>query len=483
MPACRQEEVSVASNEPSREMLEQLLGRELRRRDFLRWSAAAATSAGLASFLAACNPAASTAAPSVLSVATPAGSAAAVASPSAAASFGRTIKIGYVSPKTGPLAPFAEADDFILNGIQQAYGAGLVIGGITHPIQVVTKDAQSDSNVAAQVASSLILDDKVDLMLVASTPDMTNPVADQCEANGVPCISSVAPWQPYYLGRQKDPANPKPFAWTYHFFWGLEDIIAVFLDMWGQVPTNKSIGGLWPNDPDGNAWSDPAHGFPPAFASAGYTLKDPGRYADGTSDFSAQISAFKAAKVEILTGVPIPPDFTTFYKQAAQQGFKPKVASVGKALLFPSSVEALGDLGLDLSSECWWSPSHPFSSSLTGATAKALADSYTSATQKQWTQPIGFVHALFEVTADALKRTTNIEDKGSIRDAIKATSLNTIVGKVDWTTGQPVPNVSKTPLVGAQWRKGTTFQYDLVIVSNKDHPEIPAGGTMELIAG
>jgi branched-chain amino acid transport system substrate-binding protein len=46
-----------------------------------------------------------------------------------------------------------------------------------------------------------------------------------------------------------------------------------------------------------------------------------------------------------------------------------------------------------------------------------------------------------------------------------------------------VPNVSKTPLVGAQWRKGTTFQYDLVIVSNKDHPEIPAGGKMELIAG
>jgi hypothetical protein len=217
MPACRQEEVSVASNEPSREMLEQLLGRELRRRDFLRWSAAVATSAGLASFLAACNPAASTTAPSVAAsvapVATPAGSVAAAATPSAAATFGRTVKIGYVSPKTGPLAPFAEADDFILNGIQQTVGAGLLIGGITHPIQVVTKDAQSDSN-----------------------------VADQCEANGVPCISSVAPWQPYYLGRQKDAANPKPFAWSYHFFSGLKDIIAVFLDMWGQDSTNKSIG-------------------------------------------------------------------------------------------------------------------------------------------------------------------------------------------------------------------------------------------------
>ena len=43
-----------------------------------------------------------------------------------------------------------------------------------------------------------------------------------------------------------------------------------------------------------------------------------------------------------MTGVPIPPDFTTFWKQAAQQGFKPKIASIGKALLFPASVDALG---------------------------------------------------------------------------------------------------------------------------------------------
>ena len=58
----------------------------------------------------------------------------------------------------------------------------------------------------------------------------------------------------------------------------------------------------------------------------------------------------------------IPPDFTTFWNQALQQGFKPKVASVGKALLFPVAVEALGKNGNNLSSEVWWSPHHPFKS-------------------------------------------------------------------------------------------------------------------------
>ncbi|HEY1282544.1 MAG TPA: ABC transporter substrate-binding protein, partial [Acidimicrobiales bacterium] len=202
-----------------------------------------------------------------------------------------TIKVGYVSPKTGPLAAFAEADDFIFNGIKDATKDGIRVGDKSYKLEIIAKDSQSDPNRAGEVASSLILDDGINLMLVGNTPETTNPVADQCEANGMPCISSLAPWQPWYFrSPSADPA--KPYTWTYHFFWGLEDIIAVFLGMWETVQTNKKIGALYPNDGDGNAWGDSAKGFPPAFAAAGYTLVDPGRYPDGTTDFSAQIGQF-----------------------------------------------------------------------------------------------------------------------------------------------------------------------------------------------
>jgi branched-chain amino acid transport system substrate-binding protein len=299
----------------------------------------------------------------------------------------------------------------------------------------------------------------------------------------------VAPGPPKYQGRQAPntaPPDSKPFTWTYHFFWGLEDVISVFLDMWSQVETNKIVGGLFPNDGDGNAWGDPVVGFPTPLKDAGYTLVDPGRYENLTSDFSAQIGTFKKENVQVLTGVPLPPDFTTFWTQAAQQGFKPKVASIGKAILFPASVEALGpDLGDGLSSEVWWSPSHPFKSSLTTGSAKSLADSYTSDPGKLWTEPIGFAHAMFEVAADALKRAASVDDKAAIRDAIKATSLDTIVGKVAWDgTGLPpfaAANVAKTPLVGGQWGKGTSTMYEITLVSNKDHPEIPTAGKMRPI--
>lgn len=393
---------------------------------------------------------------------------------------GRKLKIGFVTPKTGPLAPFAEADSFVIEQMRKLFASGLDIGGVNYPVEIVVKDSQSNPNRAAGVATDLIVKDKIDLMLVSSTPETTNPVSDQCELNRKPCISTVAPWQPWFFTRGGK--ADKGFDWTYHFFWGLEDLIAVFDSMWAGAGTNKVVGGLWPNDGDGNAWGDAKLGFPPVLQKHGYTVVDPGRYQNLTADYSAQIARYKDAKAEILTGVPIPPDFTTFWNQAMQKGFRPKVATVGKALLFPSSVEALGDNGDGLSCEVWWTPKHPFKSSLTGQNAGELADAYEAAVKKQWTQPLGFAHALFEVAVDVLKRAKDLDSAASIRDAIAATRLDTIVGPIDWQGG-PVRNVAKTPLVGGQWRRGGKYKYELVIVDNSLAAAIPVQDTLKPIGG
>jgi len=399
--------------------------------------------------------------------------------PLAIAAPGGKIKLGYVSPQTGPLAAFGEADKFVIGEMQALLKAGITVAGKNYPVEIIVKDSQSNPNKAGESAADLILKDKVDLMLVASTPETTNPVSDQCELNEVPCISTVAPWQPWFFTRGGKP--DKGFDWTYHFFWGLEDVIAVFTNLWKSAATNKSVGGLFPNDGDGNAWGDAKLGFPPVLAKEGFKLTDPGRFQNLTADFSAQIAAFKKASAEIVTGVVIPPDFKTFWTQAKQQGFKPKVVSVGKALLFPTAVEALGDLGDGLSTEVWWTPNHPFKSSLSGASAGQLAAAYEKATGKQWTQPLGFAHALFEVAVDTLKRSKSLDDKAAIRDALAAANLATIVGPVAWGKG-PVKNVAKTPLVGGQWVKGSKNKYDLVIVNNQTAPAIPTAGQLKLMA-
>src|ERR1700712_3881763 len=69
----------------------------------------------------------------------------------------RKIKIGYVSPQTGPLAPFGEADKFVIEGIRQALKNGIAIGGKNHPVEIIVKDSQSNPNRAGEVAGDLIL--------------------------------------------------------------------------------------------------------------------------------------------------------------------------------------------------------------------------------------------------------------------------------------------------------------------------------------
>ena len=449
-----------------------LVERDLTRRRFLRGVGLGGAAIGMAPILAACRSDDDGGGSETGSQTGATG---------ATAPTGEPIKVGYVSPTTGALAPFGAADAYVLGAIQPLFDKGFTIAGETRAIQVIAKDSQSDPNRAAEVASELITQDQVSLMLVSSTPETTNPVSGQCEASGVPCISTVAPWQPWFLGQQADPANPVPFTYAYHFFWGLEDIEAVFLEMWNSLNTNKTVAGLFPNDGDGNAWADPDLGFPAFFTPEGYTIVDPGRYENGTQDFSAQISEFKDAGAQILTGVPIPPDFTNFWQQANQQGFVPKIASVGKALLFPASVDALGDLGEGMSTEVWWTPTYPFSSSLTDQSAGELAGAYTADTEQQWTQPLGFAHALLEVAADVLQRTSDVTPD-AIVESIKATDLDTIVGTIQWT-GEPVPNVAKTKLAGGQWKTGSDFPYDLVVVSNTAIPEVPIGGELEAIPG
>ncbi|HSO50175.1 MAG TPA: ABC transporter substrate-binding protein, partial [Acidimicrobiia bacterium] len=76
------------------------------------------------------------------------------------------------------------------------------------------------------------------------------------------------------------------------------------------------------------------------------------------------------------------------------------------------------------------------------------------------------------------------EDKQSILDAVAGTSMETLVGPVDWTTPGPVPNVTTTPLVGGQWVLGSgDFKYDLLVVDNSQTPSVPLTGEIKPIGG
>jgi len=393
---------------------------------------------------------------------------------------GRAVKIGMVSPQTGPIAAFGEADQWVLSEIRKSLAGGIKIAGEDHPVEIIYKDSQSNPNRASEVAAQLINNDKIDIMVASSTSDTVNPVSDLCELNGVPCITSDDPWETWFFGRKGNPQ--KGFDWTYHFFWGFGMVGNLFADMWLSLPTNKTLGLMFTNDPDGIAANDEQHGLPPLFRSKGFNVVNLGLYPPLADDFTAQITALKNANAEVCCGIFNPPQFVTFWTQCAQQGYHPKIMTPPKAILFPSAVEALGARGTGTSTEVWWSQHHPFKSGLTGQTAQQFCDAYTAATGKQWTQPIGFKHANIEVAIDVLKRAKKLEAE-AIRDAIPATDYQSLVGPITFKGGpsNPVKNVCTTPLVGGQWKPGKKFKYDLHVVYNQTAPNIPLDSAFEPI--
>ena len=454
------------------------LDRPLTRRTLLKGLGVGLAGMSAASLIEACSPGASTAPSAAASTAptSAASAAASVAAGSAGPSAGK-ITIGFVTPQTGQLAGFASGDAFVVDRIRasDAYTKGFQVGGKKYDVEIVVKDSQSDPNRASQVAQELILQDKADMVVTTSTPETTNPVAQICEAQGVPCLSTVVPWQAWFFGRQADPAKPVPFKYTTMFFFGAETFGGCFVPMWDRIPTNKVVGGMFPNDADGNAFRGV---WPDVIKQAGYTFVDGGPYPDGTTDFTAMISAFKAANVEIFINAPLPPDFNTFWKQAAQQGFKPKLATVAKVLLFPADTEALGDLVNNIATDCWWGPFMPYKSSLTGESSKDLADAYQAASGKQWLQSLGSTYSLFEVAELAFAAVQDPHAKDAVAAALGTVQYSGICGPLDFAKG-PQPGIGMMRPVGVQWKKGTTYPWEMVVVDNSLNSDVPTGGNLE----
>jgi len=386
-----------------------------------------------------------------------------------------TVKIGLVGPKTGPLALFYEEMGWAIEATRKHTGNSITINGTKHPLEIVAKDSQSNPNRASEVTQELILKDKVQIVTAFATPETVNPVSDQCEINGMPCITNDDPLESYFFGRKGDPK--KGFDWTYNFFFSGAGALGSNLSVWSRIATNKNLGVLWANDDDGRVF---AQIMPPPMKEAGFKVIDPGRFDLPSSNYTPQISAFKAAEADICFTVVPGPDFTIFWNQCAQQGYKPKAVTAGKVGEFPQGLYSYGDRAIGFVTEVWWSKFHPFKSSLTGESSMELANHYEADAKQQASMGLGFRHSLLEVPIAALQRTQKVDSAASIRDAIKNNAFETVVGPIDFKKG-PFPNTAETTCVSGQWRKGKKWPIELVIVDNKLDTRVPLGGEPELI--
>ncbi|MGW6461568.1 ABC transporter substrate-binding protein, partial [Streptomyces sp. NPDC055078] len=380
----------------------------------------------------------------------------------------KTLTVGVVAPLSGRLAKLGDPLLFAMDLLRREMRP-VLNGGRTYDVRIACRDSRSDAESARRATEELVREERADVIVTLAGTEVLPAVSDTCEALRVPCVSSTFPWQVYYFGRGATPQ--RPFGWTYHFCWGLDDIATVFSEMWGAAGPGLKVGCLWNDGPQGNWSRDPGRGVLPAAADQGHTLVDPAGYGESAPDFHHHITEFLAEGVEIVTSAATAADLALFRRQAAERGLRPRLITCSRWLAYPVTASGADEPAeADIATLVYWTPRHPYRSSLDGTTAAELAAAYERSTGNQWLQPLGLAYALFEVAAHALSSADDPRDRQSVAAAIGRTRLDTMAGPLDWTAG-PVPNVATVRLVGGQWKRGKRHPYELAVVANAQWPE------------
>lgn len=387
---------------------------------------------------------------------------------------GDAIKIGSSLPLSGAFATFGEGAKF---GLQAAVddinkSGGVTVNGKKIPIQLIVKDNQSDPTKASSTASDLILTDNVSALAGIGSPVLDIPISTTADRYQTPFLTAI-PFEPWWQ------AGPYKFAWSSFFRIGTpipsgdprsgkpgytlaEEVMNVTKDFKDQ--TNNNVAVFATNDSDGTAWYTlfpgilKSNGYNPVGADSKLGLVPP-----GTVDFSSIISQWKKDDAQILWANSPPPDMAVLLRQMDSQGFKPKLITASRALLFSEDVQAVGgNIPQGVMAEMWWYPNYPADQypGIGGTTAASLAKRYTDTHNNSLNLGIGNAYSLMQVLNDAIQRAGSL-DRNAINDAIAKTDLNTVAGLVKFTDTHDSPMPS---LIG-QWVKNNNVWLEKLVYS------------------
>ncbi|CAG1006838.1 MAG: ABC transporter substrate-binding protein [Rhizobiaceae bacterium] len=379
-----------------------------------------------------------------------------------------TIRIGYIDQITGIRANFGETAPWVVEQVQNHLKDGIEIGGKKWAVEILVRDSQSDVNRMGSLGNELVLRENVDLLLVAD--GLAAPALEICDQNGTPAVSTILQWEPFYASRGSGP--DKGYPWSFLFFWSGADIIRNYIGMWKASGIDPVVGTFYEDNDFGRGFSG---GMTAELAANGFKEVPGGLFKEQVDDFSNQVAAFRDGGAKIVTGLVFPQHFATFWGQAKQAGLSLEAATIAAAFVFPSGVEVLGDQGAGMSTEIWFNNELPFKSSLTGQSAHDFCAAYEASTGKQWAQPMGYHHAVWEVGLAALKASGDPKNRAAVRDAIAGLDLDTMVGKVDFKNST-MKSVANTWVTMGQWhraREGSKFPYELFVTNNVTAPHVP----------
>jgi branched-chain amino acid transport system substrate-binding protein len=347
----------------------------------------------------------------------------------------QSIKMGAVVPLTGRYgaggAQIRAGYEFAVERLNA--GGGITVGGVKMPVELVLLDDESDATKTVARMETLAAQGVIGY-LGGFGSDLHAAAASVAEKNRISYLGVA-------FALQK--IHQQGFRYLFSPFWKSPDIGHATQGLLELIPAGerpKTVAIFQEKTDWGRemaaAWTD-------AGKAAGYQVALNGEYAPGAKDFSDLILKAKAANVDVVLALPNPPDGMTMVKQMKELGFTPKLSFFIRAPDAQIWSQNLGKDGDFMVLAAGWHHA------MKGAGVKELNDAH----QKKFGRPadplVGPAYACVEILAAAVTR-AGFPDREKVRDAIAATSMNTVIGSVKFRPD----GTGIVPQALLQWQNG-----------------------------
>lgn len=331
------------------------------------------------------------------------------------------VVVGATMPLTGAesKAGAMMREGYELAFAEQMAKGGLLIAGQRAPVKLVLLDDRSDPKAAAELASQLVENEKVDLLLGSYSTPLTEAQSTVAEKLKIPYVSPGA-------------AATALFKRGYRYLFGLlapVDRMGGTLMRW--IEDEQRAGHLPGRLRIAIAWEKTAHGADYRAGILEHTAKAEAREAfevvfdDSfplkTKDFDPLLERIQSANADVLLVDAHLEDYLAMQKQYAARGLCHQVLSYGARGPEKEARAALGDASHYILSAVWWNQDMT-----TNQTAKAFSESFKASYGRSpsWYQAMAYeaARALFAAVEQA-----NSIDREAVRDALAHLSMPSVL--------------------------------------------------------
>lgn len=344
---------------------------------------------------------------------------------------GAAIKLGHISPLSGPNAYIGESiTKGVKLAVKEANAEGGLPGGAT--LDLLVGDDRGTTAEAVALAQKYINDDKVAALVGPFTSATAIAVKDVAHKANVPMAST---------GAAADSITEKDVDWYFrpHMYNGLQS--SQFAKYIVQTLNKKKLGIIFENNDWGKGLDS---SMSKLFTSLGAEIVAREGFNSGSTDFSSSLTKIKAKNPDGLIAIALITEAAIIARQANELGIKgDDIIGLGgwdQDKLY----ELVGPAANGIKFMMWYAPEHPEIKA-----AKAFAEAY----QKEYNAvPDSFAAQGYTAAKSVILaiRKAAGADRKAIRDALEKTDFESPIGRI---TFGPDHN-ARASVFMAQWKDG-----------------------------